>query len=323
LKAVLLAAGKGTRLLPISDFISKQMMPIAGKFLLEYIIEDLVDSGFDELCLVIGHLGHQIKDHFGNGDKFNAKIQYITQNEQLGTANALQYAKQFVGTDTFLVYLSDTIIPKGLNPHIKNILNDKSDVNILSANVPNNQISEVGTIQVEKYGYVEQINEKSQKSTSSLAWAGLGLFKSNFIFKMIETMQPSARGEYEITDAINKMITNRKKVKNHICSEFLDAGTSKGLKKTFNFILEQRHNDCCLGKQEFEKSESISPIHIGKNFQIGKNSIVGPMISIGNNVNIGNNVVLKDAIVLNDTSIESDQIISNCIISNHGKVILE
>ena len=152
MKAVLLAAGKGTRLLPISDFISKQMMPIAGKFLLEYIIEDLVDSGFDELCLVIGHLGHQIKDHFGNGDKFNAKIQYITQNEQLGTANALQYAKQFVGTDTFLVYLSDTIIPKGLNPHIKNILNDKSDVNILSANVPNNQISEVGTIQGDKYG---------------------------------------------------------------------------------------------------------------------------------------------------------------------------
>ena len=99
------------------------------------------------------------RDSLFSGDKFNTKIQYITQNEQLGTANALQYTKQFVGTDTFLVYLSDTIIPKGLNPHIKNMLNDESDVNILSANVPDNQISEVGTIQVEKHGYVKQINE--------------------------------------------------------------------------------------------------------------------------------------------------------------------
>ena len=163
MKAVLLAAGKGTRLLPISEFVSKQMIPIAGKFLLEYMIEDLVDAGFDELCLVVGHLGNQIKDYFGNGKKFNAKIQYVIQNEQLGTAHALKNVKQFVENERFLVYLSDTIIPNDLKTHIKNMLNDKSDVSVLSANVLRNQISEVGTIQVGKDGCVEQINEKSQK----------------------------------------------------------------------------------------------------------------------------------------------------------------
>ena len=131
-------------------------------------------------------------------------------------------------------------------------------------------------------------------------------------------MHPSTRGEYEITDAINGLISDNKKVMNHICSKFIDSGTPKGLKTTFEYIFENRHNNCCLSKQKLYESKLINPIHMGKNFQIGNNSIVGPMTSIGNNVKIGNKVFLKNSIVLNNTNIESNQKFSNCVISDHG-----
>ncbi|MGI0009833.1 MAG: sugar phosphate nucleotidyltransferase, partial [Nitrosopumilaceae archaeon] len=135
MKAVLLAAGVGQRLRPITNSIPKQMISIGGKPLLEYIINDITSLGFDKICIVIGHHGNQIKNYFGEGRRFNATIEYVTQQEYKGTADATNYARKFVGKDKFLLYLSDTIIPKRLHEHVQYMLTEDSEANILSAKV--------------------------------------------------------------------------------------------------------------------------------------------------------------------------------------------
>ena len=168
MKAVLLAAGKGIRLRPITDKIPKQMIKIAGKPLLEYIINDLVSCGFDKICIVIGHHGDQIKEYFLDGKKFNAKIQYVEQRKFKGTADATRHTKKFVNNESFLLYLSDTMIPN-FDDILKNLLKSNEDVEILSTKILHSQLQKVGNIQINDKNYVTKIIEKPSKGTGNLA----------------------------------------------------------------------------------------------------------------------------------------------------------
>jgi glucose-1-phosphate thymidylyltransferase len=312
MKAVLLAAGKGERLQPLTNKISKQMITIAGKPFLEYVINDIVRLGFDDICIVIGHLGNQIQDYFKDGRKFNAKIRYVTQKEFKGTADATNYAREFVGSDKFLLYLTDTLIP-GLENYLKNMLNQDPEIEILSAKIDDSEISSAGNIELDG-DYVKEISEKPKHSKSNLAWAGIALFKSNLIFKIIENLKPSFRGEYEITDAMNQVLQNNKKIKNHICERYIDSGTPKGLIEATKFILSNNNLT-----QNFSKSQvsTIEPIYVGKNCVIGEGSNIGPFVSIGNNVTIGRSVTIEESLILDESNIESNQNIKKSIISSH------
>jgi len=233
MKAVLLAAGKGERLRPITLETSKQMIKIAGKPFLEYIINDLKKSGFDEICIVTGYLGNQIKDYFKDGSNFDVKIEYVTQEEQKGTAHALQCAKSFVGNDPFLVYLSDTIIPN-VDDYIKKMIDDKCEISILSSEIES-ETANIGNIKI-KDNFVTEITEKSGQSDSKLAWAGVAFFKNNSIFEILEDQKPSHTGEYEITESLNLALQKNHKVRNHTCHRFIDCGTPKGLEETSKYI---------------------------------------------------------------------------------------
>ena len=317
MKAVLLAAGKGSRLTPITNEVSKQMIPIAGKPLLEYIIKDIVLMGFDEICIITGHLGHQIKEYFQDGSEFNARIQYITQKELLGTADAVYYSREFVGDSSFLLYLSDTLVP-GLHNYLKNMLATKSEVDILSSSVSTFEITKVGNIETNN-GYVRKLSEKSSKSKSNLAWAGITLFKNNYIFEMIKKLNPSFRDEYEITEAMNLLLQNDKKIKNHICDQFIDAGTKQGMIHALKTIFNQTEQLF----QKYSKNQKFrikEPAYIGKNCSIGSESVIGPFASIGDGVTIGNNVSVTQSIILNGAEVKSNTIIKNSIISQNYQI---
>ena len=124
MKAVILAAGMGKRLKPLSDLVPKALLKIHGKPVLEYIVNDLIQNNFDEICIVIGHHGDKIQEHFGNGQKFGAKISYVVQPQLLGTANALNHASNFVGNEPFLLHLGDAINPNALQNYTKKLLSD-------------------------------------------------------------------------------------------------------------------------------------------------------------------------------------------------------
>lgn len=320
MKAVLLAAGLGQRLKPITNSIPKPMIPIAGKPFLEYVINDIVNTGFDEICLVIGYHGDQIKNYFGNGSKFGVKIQYILQSAYRGTADATNYARKFVGEDKFLLYLSDTIIPNGLEVHIKDMLKEESEVSILSAKISLHEIAGAGNIEVNEDNVIK-ITEKLHDSTSDLAWAGVAIFKSNFIFNILEKLEMSARGEYEITDAMNVMLGYNKIIKNHICQKYIDSGTVNGLIDAAKFILSKKYTKHCIEKN-FSHCTIGEPFYIGKNCVIDDDVVIGPFVSVGDNVSIGHNVKIQQSIILDETKISSNQTIINSLVNNEGKIFL-
>lgn len=316
MKAVLLAAGKGLRLQPITNKISKPMIEIAGKPFLEYIITDLVESGFGDICIVIGYLGNQIRDYFQDGKRWGARIEYVTQKEFNGTADATRYARNFVGNDKFLLYMSDTIIPHDIRTHLKNMTTDDSDVSILSGNTPPYQIGKVGNVEIDG-DYVKKLSEKSSESKSSLAWAGLALFKDGLIFQIIDNLEPSPRGEYEITDAMNAVLSYDKKIRSHFCAEYIDSGTPDGLLDSVKFILSSRYDN--KNSQALDKNlvSIIEPVYMGENCKMGKNCVIGPYVSIGNDVEIKDGVKIEESIVFDKSMIESGQHIKRSIISSN------
>lgn len=313
MKAVLLAAGKGQRLSPISDKISKLMIMINGKPFLEYIIDDLKNVGISEICIVIGHLGSQIKDYFGNGHDFGVKIEFIGQEKPLGTADALRCAKKFVGNDSFLLYLPDTILSDGLEPYFDKMINTTSEIHLLTSSVTQENISHVGTMEINE-NKVLRINEKSHNASSNLAWAGIAFFKTNFIFKLINKLTLSPRGEYEITEAMNKIFENNKEIEFQISEKFMDLGTPKGLFEVVKFLL----TTISSSSKNFQNVSLIEPVFIGKNTTICPGCRIGPFVSIGENVQIKNNIEISNSFILNDSNIESLNNIKNKIISPNG-----
>tara|TARA_B110000438_G_scaffold257569_1_gene265756 strand:+ start:495 stop:1448 length:954 start_codon:yes stop_codon:yes gene_type:complete len=314
LKVILLAAGLGTRLEPLTSFLPKPMILISGKPILEYIINDLKKSGFTDFCIVIGHLGEKIKKYFGDGSAFNIHISYVEQEIFSGTASATKLARNFVNDTSFLLYLADTIIPKNLTTHLENMINSNYDMSILSSQIMPYQIGNVGNIEVENNNIIK-ITEKDLNHKSPLGWSGIAFFKNNYIFKIIEKLNPSTRGEFEITDAMNIVLNNNRKIGNFTCEGYVDAGTISGLLELNKIILNQEkitvQND----------SKICYPVYVGKRCHIGKNVKLGPFVSIGDDVYIGDNVQLKNSLILNNSKISSNQNISNSVIDDNKNII--
>ena len=237
MKAVLLAAGLGRRLHPITLQMPKQMIPVAGRPILEYLIEDLKGCGIADLCLVVGHGGEQIRGHLGDGGGFGVRIEYRTQERYDGTASALLPARDFVGDGRFLVYLSDTLIPD-LRSCVSAMRGCK-DTSVLVSSIPVEDRSSVGNITM-RGSTVTSITEKHKGSRSNLAWAGIAACGGGDIFDAIEDTPPSGRGEYEITDAMNTMIMRGKTIVGHLCPKYIDFGTPSGLKEASRHILARR-----------------------------------------------------------------------------------
>ncbi len=299
MKVILLAAGIGNRLLPITESIPKPMIGIAGKPILEYILDDLIISGFDDFCIVVGHQANQIKNHFKNWNRSGIKITFVTQNSLLGTADALSCAKDFIHTENFLVYLSDTLIPN--LPNILNkIKNNDSDISLISSQNYSNPSNSIGNI-VTTGNIVTHISEKSNSSNSTLAWAGIAFFKDNSIFDIIKKLNLSKTDEYDITEAMNLMLKNKKIIQNFTCDEFIDCGTLDGLLNGLSFIVS--------------KIPNLS--YVSNDCILGTNVTIGQNVSIGKNCKIGNNVKLSNCILLDDTFIENNKEIENMVIGGN------
>jgi dTDP-glucose pyrophosphorylase len=207
MKAVILAAGKGKRLRPITSTRPKPMIPIAGRPLLAHAIIGLRKAGISEILLIVGYKENLIRDYFGDGKElFGIKIEYITQKQYLGTAHAANYAREFIDDSPFLMMYGDLLV----NPTVfKNILSkfkkDSNEGQISLIEVPNPQ--DFGIISLNSEGFVINITEKPSPSLNlgNLANAGIYLFKP-IIFDAIEKTKKSIRREYEFTDSMQILI---------------------------------------------------------------------------------------------------------------------
>ena len=333
MKSVILSAGKGIRLMPITSSRPKPMIPIAGKPLLEHTILGLKEAGIDEILLIVGYKEDKIREYFGNGiDKFQIKIEYKTQEEYLGTAHAFGYAKDFIKDEPFLMIYGDLLVDPIIFKEILQKFNENKVEGLISLiEVKNPQ--DYGIISLNSDGFVEKIVEKpsADLNVGNLANAGIYIFDP-LIFKAIEKTTKSVRNEYEFTDSMEILINQLNGkiigyvIKDHFWS---DIGLPWQLFEANIFLLDRIERKILgnveenvhifgnvhIGSNTNVKSGSYiqGPCFIGENTLIGPNAYIRPHTSVGDNCHIGISEV-KNSIIFSNSNVPHFNYVGDSII---------
>lgn len=300
MKALLLSAGPGTRLRPISYTIPKNMVRIAGKPILQYIIEDLLNVGIKDIGIVVSSLKEEIIDYFGNGSKFGARISYIDQQKTLGTAHAVLSGESFVKSQPFLMCLADIIIPGGLANFINRAKLTRQNL-VMVSEVPKMVLRNAGVVEV-KDSKALGLQEKPNKPRSNLAIAGVYFFNSINLFNLIRKLQPGKTSEMQITDAIQSLINKGEEVFIFKTKRrYIDFGTFDGMLGVNRYLLRRVTSDKIVigtGAEISKQARLRPPLHIGNNCKIHGKSEIGPFVSLGDNVIIRSGTNVKNSIVM-------------------------
>src|SRR6184192_656921 len=210
-KAVLLAAGRGTRMRELTVDLPKPMIEVRGKPVLQHIVEGLRDAGICEFLIVVGYRGDTVRNFLGDGSRYNIAIQYATQTVQDGTGRVVDLARDFVGNRRFILAYGDILVdPANYEP----LVDLPDDVEAMLTVTRGEDVSKGGAVFVDDEMRVVDLREKPKPGEPTSPWynAGLYAFHSS-IFHFITKLKPSPRGEYELTDAVRDLAYSGKKVK--------------------------------------------------------------------------------------------------------------
>jgi len=312
MKAVVLVAGKGTRMEPLTSDCPKVMLQVANKPILEHILNSAIGAGIEGFVFITGYLEEQIRGYFGDGSKWGVSIKYVQQKEQLGTANAIGYAKGHVD-GAFLVLNGDMLIGQ---EDLKALVSRKEEAVICVKEVENP--SDFGVLETEN-NKVVRIIEKPKNPPTNLANAGVYLFRES-IFDLIDRTPASVRKEFEITDSIQMLIDSRAAVGYSLLGgRWIDIGYPWDLLKANEHLLKDLKGSCegtvepnatlkgevVIGKGTLIRNGSYieGPVVIGENCDIGPNCFIRPSTAIGNHVRVGNAVEIKNTIIMENTHV--------------------
>ncbi|MFB0561552.1 MAG: bifunctional sugar-1-phosphate nucleotidylyltransferase/acetyltransferase [Candidatus Lokiarchaeia archaeon] len=332
MKAVILAAGEGTRLRPLTLTRPKHIFPIGGKPLLEHTLSGLKNTGINEILIVVGYLKEKIIEILGDGEKLGIEISYIEQPEVLGTADATSLAEKFVNNESFLLINGDVITKETTYQGLRSKFErEKTDAVLAVTQVPDP--SKYGIVEIEK-GKVTKIVEKPvQTSPSDYVNAGIYLFSPQ-IFEAIRQTKKSRRGEYEITESIQILIKQEKTILAYkITNYWFDVGhpwdlldANKTLIKDAEPKMEGEREErvtiippVYIGKNTIIRSGTYikGPVHIGEDCDIGPNSYIRECTTIGNKCHVGNACEIKNTIILDRTNVAHLSYVGDSIIGEN------
>jgi glucose-1-phosphate thymidylyltransferase len=307
MKALVLSGGKGTRLRPITYTGAKQLVPVANLPILSYVMINIANAGIKEVGIIISpDTGEEIKEAMGDGSEWGLKITYILQAEPKGLAHAVMVGSDFLGDSPFVMYLGDNLIGCGIEKFVQTFEDTKSDAVILLKPVDNP--SSFGIAEVEDDGRIIGLEEKPENPKSNLALVGVYLFSPE-IHKSIALIEPSNRGEYEITDAIAHLVDNGKKVQSHMVdSWWLDTGKKDDLLEANTIVLDEWTKRDIKGDVD-ESSVIASRVSIGEGAVIRNSTLRGPIV-------IGENAKVVDSFVGPFTSIGANTVINKSVIEH-------
>lgn len=320
MKGVILAGGLGTRLRPLTYTGAKQLIPIANKPVLEYCIEDLIGAEIRDIGIVVGYTPERIRsiaDVIGDGSRWGVKITYIEQDAPRGIAHAIYCAKNFVGKDFFVVYLGDNLLKGGIASFVESFKTQQVDAGILLARVEDPR--PYGVAMLGRDGKVIGIEEKPEHPSSDLVVTGIYYF-SPCVFDVIERVNPSGRGEYEISDALRFLIcSDRYKLGTAKVQDWWDdTGTTEAVLRANHLVMVDLRPECrgtvepgariignvAIGEETIVKSGSVlrGPVIVGKGCQVGP-TYLGPYTSVGDNCVI-RGAEIESSIIIGDTIID-------------------
>ena len=333
MKGIILHAGHGTRLRPLTHTGPKQLLPIANKPMSEYCIESLKDAGVTEIAIIIGGIGsNKVKEYYDNGEKFGVKITYIEQDAPRGIAHAVSLCQNFVKNEKFVVFLGDNLINTSISDFRKNFENSEHEASLLLCEVDNPEQFGIAYLDKDR---ISKMIEKPKNPESNLAITGI-YFLTPKIFEKIKRLKPSWRNELEIVDALQMILDDGNNVSYNIITEFWkDTGTPNDIIHANNIVLENMDHKKlgiiesdvgCIGKHSLGKNSVISqgctiigPAIIGDNCFIGNGVTIGPNVSIGNNSKILN-CKIKDSIIMTNCLIDANISIEDSIIAQNSEV---
>src|SRR5438045_17446 len=236
MKGLILSGGRGTRLRPLTYTSAKQLVPVANKPVLFYGIEAMAEAGIREIGIIIApETGDEIRAAAGDGDRFGVAITYIEQDEPLGLAHAVLTAEPFIGGTPFVMYLGDNLLRDGITNLVDEFRRNEPDALILLT--PVNDPEHYGVAELDG-DRVKRLVEKPKDPPSNLALVGVYMFTSS-IFDAGRAIEPSARGELEITDAIQHLVDSGRRVDSHIVHGWWkDTGQAQDMLDANRLILD-------------------------------------------------------------------------------------
>ncbi len=316
MKAVILAAGKGTRLRPLTDCCPKPLLLVGGKPLLEWLILRVREAGIEDILIVTNYLEDMIKERFGDGSGLGVDISYVTQGETLGTAAAFKSATGWVGTDSFMGLYGDHYVSEGT---LMGLRDDHVDGEVTVTGLRMEDPSQYGAFEL--YGdVVTGVVEKPPRGTEPSKYANVGIYVFPAkVFGYIAKTRKSSRGEYEITDAMQLMIDDGVTIHMHEIHEgdWLDIGlpwtlleanrrAMAGLETRIEGTVENgvhMQGSVWVKKDARLRSGAYieGPVIIGEGSDVGPNCYIREGTCLGRGVRIGNGCEVKNSIIMDGT----------------------
>ena len=292
MRGLVAAGGHATRLRPLTYTIPKQLIPVANKPIIFYVLEDLASAGVIEVVIIVApHSADAIKEMVGDGSRFGQKITYIVQGAARGLADVVLTAEDELRGEPFVMYLGDNVLEGGVSSLVAEFEREQPNASILLTQVKNPQAFGVAELSGDR---VVRLVEKPKDPPSDLALIGVYLFDDN-IFDSAKSIEPSFRDELEITDAIQHMIDRGLEVRPHVHTGFwLDTGKKDDMLEANRIILEtiERNVECEIDEQSsiygrviveagatIERSQIRGPVCIGAGARI-VDSYIGPFTAI-------------------------------------------
>jgi glucose-1-phosphate thymidylyltransferase len=302
MKALVLAGGSGSRLRPITHTYAKQLLPVANKPVLFYGLEAIRDAGITDVGIVVGDTAPAIQDAVGDGSAFGLTATYLRQDAPRGLAHAVTVGRDFLGGDDFVMYLGDNFIVGGITPLVEEFRSSRPDAQIMLTSVPDPR--QFGVAELDTAGEVVGLEEKPQHPKSDLALVGVYIF-TPAVHEAVSQLAPSWRGELEITEAIQWLIDQGRKVRSTtITGYWKDTGNVADMLEVNRMVLETTDPQV---QGTVEASELIGRVVVEAGAEVRQSRIVGPAI-IGTGTRVSGSYVGPFTSVAQDCTITDSEI---------------
>lgn len=312
MKAIIPVAGAGTKLRPHTYTQPKALIPIAGKTILSYIVDQLRDAGINEFIFIVGYLGEKIQDYVKQTYP-DLSTHFVFQNERQGTGHAIELTKSIVGTDEVFVVLGDTICEYD----VKEVVDSPfSMLGVKKVDDPRN----FGVATIGEEGFIEQVVEKPAIPKSNMALVGLYKIKeTHFLFECLHHLfmqDIKTKGEYNLTDALDCMIKRGAQFKSFKVKSWFDCGKKESLLES-NATLLKKFGGNIQYIHDFKDTIIIPPVSIAPGCDIS-HSIIGPHVAIGANTTVKHSII-RDSIIGSYTNL-FEVVLDNSLIGSDASV---